>query len=81
MAILETRQLNKRFGGMRVTSDVDFKLEAGELHYLIGPNGAGKSTLFRLILGEHKPTSGQILYENQEITKLQPALAARPRLR
>ena len=72
MPILETRQLNKRFGGMRVTSDVDFSLEPGELHCLIGPNGAGKSTLFRLILGEHKPTSGQIFYEDHDITRLQP---------
>ena len=47
MALLETRKLNKRFGGLQVTADVDFVLEPGELHCLIGPNGAGKSTLFR----------------------------------
>ena len=72
MALLETRKLNKRFGGLKVTSDVDFALEAGELHCLIGPNGAGKSTLFRLILGEYPPTSGAILYDGQDVTKLQP---------
>ena len=55
MALLETRKLNKRFGGLQVTADVDFVLEPGELHCLIGPNGAGKSTLFRLILGEYQP--------------------------
>jgi branched-chain amino acid transport system ATP-binding protein len=60
MALLETRSLNKRFGGLQVTADVDFVLDPGELHCLIGPNGAGKSTLFRLILGEYQPTSGQI---------------------
>ena len=72
MAILETRNLNKHFGGLHVTADVNFALEPGELHCLIGPNGAGKSTLFRLILGEHEPSSGAILYEGEDITALKP---------
>jgi urea transport system ATP-binding protein len=72
MPLLETRKLNKRFGGLQVTADVDFSLEQGELHCLIGPNGAGKSTLFRLILGEYRPTSGQIFYDGREITRLEP---------
>ena len=69
MALLETRDLNKWFGGLHVTGGVDFALQSGEIHCLIGPNGAGKSTFFRLILGEHLPTSGQILYEGQDITR------------
>jgi ABC-type uncharacterized transport system ATPase subunit len=69
MAILETRDLNKWFGGLHVTGDVNFALQPGEIHCLIGPNGAGKSTFFRLILGEHLPTSGQILYEGSDITR------------
>ena len=68
MPILETRSLNKWFGGLHVTGGVDFALETGEMHCLIGPNGAGKSTFFRLILGEHLPTSGQILYNSHDIT-------------
>jgi branched-chain amino acid transport system ATP-binding protein len=72
MAILETRDLNKWFGGLHVTGGVDFALETGEIHCLIGPNGAGKSTFFRLILGEHLPTSGQILYEGADITTTKP---------
>ena len=71
MALLETHKLNKRFGGLQVTADVDFALEAGELHCLIGPNGAGKSTFFRLILGEHRPNSGQIVYAGEDITRLE----------
>jgi len=70
MTLLETRALNKHFGGFQVTSDVDLALEAGEFHCLIGPNGAGKSTLFRLILGEHTPSSGQILFDGADITHL-----------
>jgi len=70
MTILETRSLNKRFGGLHVTNDVDFTLEQGEIHCLIGPNGAGKSTLFRLILGEYLPSSGQIFYRGEDITQV-----------
>ncbi|MBP1844625.1 branched-chain amino acid transport system ATP-binding protein [Rhizobium petrolearium] len=72
MAILQTRDLNKWFGGLHVTGGVDFALEDGEIHCLIGPNGAGKSTLFRLFLGEHLPTSGQIFYQGEDITKAKP---------
>lgn len=71
MTILETRKLNKRFGGLKATVDVDLKLQTGELHCLIGPNGAGKSTLFRLILGKYSPSSGQILYAGADVTALQ----------
>jgi ABC-type uncharacterized transport system ATPase subunit len=70
MSILETRGLNKHFGGLHVTADINLALEQGEIHCLIGPNGAGKSTLFRLILGEHAPSSGSIIYAGEDITKL-----------
>ncbi len=69
MPILETRSLNKHFGGLHVTGNVDFQLETGAIHCLIGPNGAGKSTFFRLILGEHLPDSGDIIFEGNPITR------------
>ena len=72
MALLETRGLNKHFGGLHVTADVNFAVEPGEIHCLIGPNGAGKSTFFRLILGEHRPSSGQIFFAGEDITGLKP---------
>lgn len=72
MAILETRRLNKHFGGLHVTGNVDFSLQPGEMHCLIGPNGAGKSTFFRLILGEHLPDSGEILFDGAPITHAKP---------
>jgi ABC-type uncharacterized transport system ATPase subunit len=68
--ILETRGLSKHFGGLQVINAVDFAMRKGEIHCLIGPNGAGKSTLFRLILGEHAPSSGSILYKGSDITAL-----------
>jgi branched-chain amino acid transport system ATP-binding protein len=70
--MLQTHALNKHFGGLHVTNDVNLTLEAGEVHCLIGPNGAGKSTLFRLILGEHSPSSGQIIFAGSDITALKP---------
>ena len=72
MALLETRDLNKHFGGLHVTADVNFTVEPGEIHCLIGPNGAGKSTLFRLLLGEHQPSSGKVYFAGEDITGLKP---------
>lgn len=68
--ILQTRQLVKSFGGVRAIDTVDFELGRGELRCLIGPNGAGKSTFFKLLTGQIPPTSGQILFDGQDITNL-----------
>ncbi|AGI67563.1 ABC transporter ATP-binding protein [Octadecabacter antarcticus 307] len=68
--ILEVSKLNKSFGGVHVARDIDFALDAGAMHCLIGPNGAGKSSFFRLLLGEHAPDSGQIMFNGEDITKL-----------
>jgi branched-chain amino acid transport system ATP-binding protein len=65
--ILETRGLERRFGGVLAVAGVDFKLERGELRCLIGPNGAGKSTFFKMLTGQIRPTGGQILFEGREI--------------
>jgi branched-chain amino acid transport system ATP-binding protein len=72
MPILQTRALDKWFGGLHVTDTVDFELPAGEVHCLIGPNGAGKSTFFRLILGEHLPSGGSIQFDGHDITHAKP---------
>jgi branched-chain amino acid transport system ATP-binding protein len=72
MSLLQTVNLNKSFGGLHVTNNVNLAIETGEIHCLIGPNGAGKSTLFRLLLGEYAPSSGNILYQGGEITRLKP---------
>jgi branched-chain amino acid transport system permease protein len=66
--ILETRGLERRFGGVLAVAGVDFKLERGELRCLIGPNGAGKSTFFKMLTCEVPPTSGQILFEGRDVT-------------
>jgi branched-chain amino acid transport system ATP-binding protein len=70
--ILETRGLEKRFGGVRAVAGVDFRLEPGELRCLIGPNGAGKSTFFRMLTGQHRPSAGRVLFEGRDITGAEP---------
>jgi ABC-type branched-subunit amino acid transport system ATPase component len=67
---LETINLEKSFGGLRVTRDLSLKIEAGARHALIGPNGAGKTTVINLLTGVLKPNSGRIMLEGQEITSL-----------
>jgi branched-chain amino acid transport system ATP-binding protein len=70
--ILETKGLEKRFGGVRAIAEVDFALERGELRCLIGPNGAGKSTFFKLLTGQIEPSAGAILFEGVDITAAAP---------
>jgi branched-chain amino acid transport system ATP-binding protein len=71
-AILETKGLAKRFGGVHVARDIDFTIEQGEMHCLIGPNGAGKSSFFRLILGEVQPDAGTIVFKGKDLGGLRP---------
>jgi branched-chain amino acid transport system ATP-binding protein len=71
-AILETRQLHKRFGGLSAVSDVNLEIAAGEIHCLIGPNGAGKSTLFKLMAGTYAPSGGEVLFQGENVTHRKP---------
>ena len=68
--LIETRNLNVRFGGVHATRDVNFTLAENELRCVIGPNGAGKSTFFKLLTGQVKPSSGQIFFRGQDISKM-----------
>ena len=61
-AILEIRGLNKHFGGIHVSNDVNISIAQGEMSAIIGPNGAGKTTLFNLITGHIAPDSGNVIY-------------------
>jgi ABC-type branched-subunit amino acid transport system ATPase component len=70
--VLETRALDKHFGGIVAANQVSLKIEKGARHALIGPNGAGKTTVVNLLTGVLKPTAGQILLDGQDITRLEP---------
>ena len=69
-AVIEVRNLVKKFGGLVATNNLSFDLFEGESLGLIGPNGAGKTTIFSLIMGEHIQTSGSIKLFGKEISKL-----------
>jgi len=70
--VLETRGLDKHFGGIVAANDVSLRIERGARHALIGPNGAGKTTVVNLLTGVLKPTAGQILLDGNDITGLEP---------
>ena len=69
MTALVVHRLNKSFGGLRVTANVDLVVEPGERRLIIGPNGAGKTTLFNLITGEIACDSGSIALFGRDITR------------
>jgi branched-chain amino acid transport system ATP-binding protein len=69
-AILETRDLCKSFGALAVTQHVNLALEPGARHALIGPNGAGKTTFVNQLTGVLRPSSGTVLLDGEDITRL-----------
>ena len=69
-ALLETRRLTRRFGGLCALDGVDLALREREILGVIGPNGAGKTTLFSLIAGSLAPSSGDILLDGRPVTRL-----------
>lgn len=75
---LELRRITKQFGSLVANDDINFKVEAGEIHAILGENGAGKSTLMNIVYGLLAPDKGQILVDGQEIKIKSPldALAA-----
>jgi len=72
MALLEVRNLSKRFGGLWALKNVDLDVIDGEVLGIIGPNGAGKTTLFNCISGYYKPDSGKVIFQSRDITGLPP---------
>jgi branched-chain amino acid transport system ATP-binding protein len=77
MAILKVEHLNKAFGGLQATCDVNYEMKTGELSAIIGPNGAGKSTFFNLLTGFHKVDSGKVFFQGKDITNSPPHRIAR----
>jgi branched-chain amino acid transport system ATP-binding protein len=70
MTALAVHGLEKSFGGLRVTRDVNLDVVPGERRLIIGPNGAGKTTLFNLITGEMRPDRGAIALFGHDLTRV-----------
>ena len=70
--LLETRTLNIGYGDIQVLWDINLTIDAGEIVALAGSNGAGKTTLLKGLLGVLKPISGEILFEDKNISALRP---------
>jgi branched-chain amino acid transport system ATP-binding protein len=76
-ALLEIRNVTRRFGGLVAVDSVTASIRQGELVGLIGPNGAGKTTLFNLISGFTPPSEGEISFKGGRIDGLKPFDVAR----
>ena len=72
ISLLQTKNVNKTFGGRAAVSNLDMNVDEGEIVGLIGPNGAGKTTSFNLITGVYTPTSGSIHFAKDDITGMKP---------
>ncbi|MCC3428570.1 MAG: ABC transporter ATP-binding protein, partial [Microcoleus sp. PH2017_04_SCI_O_A] len=70
--VLAAQGLTRRFGGLVAVNDVSFTVEKNEIFGLIGPNGAGKTTLFNVMTGLIPASSGNLIYQNENISQLKP---------
>jgi len=73
MSLLSVESVSRRFGSLVAVNEVSLAVEPGELRAVIGPNGAGKTTFFNLISGFLAPSSGRILFDGADITRMLPA--------
>src|ERR1700693_5530521 len=67
--VLRTEHVSKSFGRVTALRDASIRLMKGEVLGLLGDNGAGKSTLMKILTGFHKPTTGKIYFEGQEVER------------
>jgi branched-chain amino acid transport system ATP-binding protein len=70
--ILEVTKVSKNFGGLRAINQLSLKVENGLIFSIIGPNGAGKTTAINLITGIYPPSSGEIFFQGQNLSKKKP---------
>jgi len=77
MIILNINKLTKHFGALAAVQDFSCNVNKGECHALIGPNGAGKTTMFNMIAGLFEPTTGEIIFNGENIAGLKPHVIAK----
>ncbi|MEO1291932.1 MAG: ABC transporter ATP-binding protein [Pseudomonadota bacterium] len=70
--VLEVKNVNKSFGGLKALNEVNLTIEPGTVHAIIGPNGAGKSTLLNCFIGRLSPDTGSVEFNGQSLLGLKP---------
>jgi len=73
----KTEHLTRSFAGFKAVNDITLEIPSGGVRTIIGPNGAGKTTFFNLLSGLLPPSSGRVLFEDRDITGLDPYQRAR----
>jgi len=77
MSLLEITSLTKSFGGLMAVSNVDVRIDRGDILGMIGPNGAGKTTVFNLVTGIYRPDRGAVNFDGKSLLGMKPhAIAA-----
>ncbi len=72
MISIQVKQLTKQFGNVVALHGLDLTINPGELFFLLGPSGCGKTTLLRSLAGFYIPEKGQILFGDEDVTRLEP---------
>jgi len=70
--LLEIKNATKHYSGLKANQDISFEVEEGSIVGVVGPNGAGKTTLFNSISCAHPLTSGQIIFDGKDVTRMKP---------
>ena len=74
MALIKLKHINKQYDdGFVALKNINLKIESGKFYSLLGPSGSGKSTILRIIAGFSHPSQGQVLFDGQDITDLDPS--------
>jgi branched-chain amino acid transport system ATP-binding protein len=76
-ALLQVHSLSKNFGGVTAVDNVSLEVVIGQLHAVIGPNGAGKTTLINLLSGELPASSGRVIFDGIDVSRIAPEARAR----
>jgi len=71
-SILKIDQVSLAFGGIKALTEINFEVERGSIFSIIGPNGAGKTSMLNCISGRYRPNSGNIYFNDKNVTKLRP---------
>ena len=74
---LKIDHISRSFGALKALNDISFSVDQGQVFSIIGPNGAGKTTLFNVMTGIYKATGGNVIFNGENITNMEPHIVAK----